>query len=74
MTYRGQVRNGVVVLDRPGGLPEGAEVEVSALEGADATPTLFDRLKDVVGIVDELPPDMAEKHDQYIHGAVPSSP
>lgn len=29
MTYRGQVRNGAVVLDPPAELPEGATVEVS---------------------------------------------
>ncbi len=29
MTYRGQVRNGAVVLDPPAELPEGAAVEVN---------------------------------------------
>ena len=31
MTYRGRVRNGVVVLDDPKALPDGAEVTVRAL-------------------------------------------
>ncbi len=29
MTYRGRVRNGVIVLDEPAALPEGAEVDVT---------------------------------------------
>ena len=32
MTYRGHVKQGVIVLDPPGELPEGAEVEVRAAE------------------------------------------
>ncbi len=31
MTYRGQVRNGAVVLDPPAELPEGAAVEVNVV-------------------------------------------
>jgi hypothetical protein len=32
MTYRGHVKNGAVVLDTPAQLPEGAVVEVSAID------------------------------------------
>lgn len=31
MTYRGQIRNGAVVLDPPAELPEGAAVEVNVV-------------------------------------------
>ncbi|MDQ3439081.1 MAG: hypothetical protein M3478_01880 [Planctomycetota bacterium] len=31
MTYRGQIRNGAIVLDPPAQLPEGAAVEVSVV-------------------------------------------
>lgn len=31
-------------------------------------PTLFDQFKDVIGIAPDLPEDMAEHHDHYIHG------
>jgi hypothetical protein len=31
-------------------------------------PTLYERLKDVIGIV-EGPPDLAENHNHYAHGA-----
>ena len=34
----------------------------------DGGPTLFDRLKPVIGQAEGLPPDMAEQHDHYIYG------
>ncbi len=73
MTYRGYVKNGVVVLDPPADLPEGAEVEVGVVgEGRepleDETPTLYEQLKDVIGIADGLPSDLARNHDHYLHG------
>ena len=38
MTYRGHVKNGVVVLDEPVKLPEGAEVKVDlAAASSDST-------------------------------------
>ncbi|MGA2229598.1 MAG: hypothetical protein ABSH22_01620 [Tepidisphaeraceae bacterium] len=69
MTYRGRVKNGVIVLDPPAALPEGSEVNVSPKSDPETIPTLNERFKDVIGIVDDLPPDMAENHDHYIHGA-----
>jgi predicted DNA-binding antitoxin AbrB/MazE fold protein len=65
MTYKGHVKNGVVVLDEPADLPDGAEVQI---ELAAEEQTLYERLKDVIGIVKGLPPDFAEQHDHYIHG------
>ncbi len=67
MTYRGHVRNGLVVLDEPAELPEGAAVRVE-LDEAERGPTLADRLRDVIGIAKGLPPDLAEQHDHYAHG------
>ncbi|MBM4039632.1 MAG: hypothetical protein FJ290_14080 [Planctomycetes bacterium] len=67
MTYRGHVENGLVVLDEPASLPEGARVRVEP-EESEREPTLAERLKDVVGIIEGLPPDFAEQHDHYIHG------
>lgn len=78
MTVRGQVKNGVIVLDTPAALPEGAEVEVNLIDHAtgDRAPnpptddgkTLYDRLKPVIGQAHGLPPDLAENHDHYLHG------
>ena len=67
MTYRGRVKNGVVVLDEPAELPEGAEVRVELAEPRQGR-TLADRLRGVIGIVKGLPPDLAEHHDHYLHG------
>jgi hypothetical protein len=69
MTYRGRIKNGVVVLDASASLPEGSEVEVSPLPDEKKGPTLSERYKNFVGSLDGLPKDMAENHDHYIHGA-----
>jgi hypothetical protein len=74
MTLRGHIKGGTVVLDEPTNLPDGTAVEVRAVEHAppsdppEAGPTLYERLADVIGIAEGLPEDMAENHDQYIHG------
>jgi hypothetical protein len=75
MTYRGRVKNGVVVLDDPSALPDGTEVSVRPLKGRGARakggrgiPTLYERLRNVVGIVDDLPPDFSVNHDHYLYG------
>jgi len=67
MTYRGHVENGVVVLDDPVELPEGAAVDIN-LSGEREIPTLAERLKDVCGIVKTLPEDISEQHDHYLYG------
>jgi predicted DNA-binding antitoxin AbrB/MazE fold protein len=67
MTYKGHVKNGVIVLEQPVQLPEGTVVHVEVLEG-DNERTLADRLKDVIGIVKGMPSDMARNHDHYLHG------
>ncbi len=70
MTVRGHILNGTVVLDEPVKLPDGTsvEVDVRALSNGDESPTLYERLADVIGIAPGLPADMAENHDHYIHG------
>ena len=69
MTYRGRVKNGVIVLEQPANLPEGAEVEVVPAGDAASLPTLAERYKDFIGRIDGLPRDLAENHDHYIHGS-----
>jgi hypothetical protein len=70
--YRGRVKDGVVVLDDPTGVPEGVVVEVVVLSDAPpkvpAAPTLARRYAAVVGIVVGLPPDLATCHDLEYHG------
>lgn len=73
MTYRRRVKNGVIVLTPPASLPEGAEVEVAPLADDQPAPTLAERYKSIIGIIEALPSDMAENHDHYIHGAAKPS-
>lgn len=74
MTYRGHIRNGVIVIDEPVELPEGAEVRVDVVPdkggttaGADE-PTQFDVLKPFIGIASDLPSDFSVNHDHYLYG------
>ena len=71
MTYRGRVKNGVVVLDDPAALGEGTVVRVEPVGmgdddgAADGPSALFrapERAKET-GI-----PDLAINHDHYLYG------
>lgn len=68
MVYRGRVKNGVVVLDPEVALPDGIEVTIEPLSSPSRR-TLAEQLGDLVGSVPDLPPDMAQQHDHYLHGA-----
>ena len=69
MTYTGQVKKGVVVFDGPARPPEGAQVRIEEVAGAESGPTWGEVFKGLIGTVEGLPPDMAENHDHYIHGS-----
>jgi hypothetical protein len=73
MVYRGIVRNGVVVLGQGAHLPEGTEVRLEPITPSEGVapngPTLAEQYADIIGTVPELPSDMAENHDHYLHGA-----
>lgn len=81
MSYVGTVENGVVVLPPDAGLADGTQVRVQTVKnvkpakgaakpGRRSKPkTLWDAFRPFVGIVDGMPPDLAENHDHYIHGA-----
>jgi hypothetical protein len=67
MTYRGKVKDGVVVLEPGARLEEGADVVVEQVR-PQATRSLADRLRPVIGISKGLPKDLADNHDHYLHG------
>jgi hypothetical protein len=67
MPYRGHIQDGTVVLDEPVTLPNGTVVHVEPVEPEHA-PTLVERSREIIGSVPDLPEDMAENHDHYIHG------
>ena len=74
MTYRGTVRSGVIVLDDPVDLPEGAAVEVIVAEsiplvdtdGIGAKLAALGRWAETLPT--DLPTDLAANHDHYLHG------
>ncbi len=68
MTYRGHVKKGVIVLDPPAQLPEGAEVEVRTSEQVSADATWAEIFRDVIGQAQGLPADSSINHDAYLYG------
>ena len=72
MVFQGHIENGVAVFDEPVSLPDGLKVRIVPIDaappkGADRK-TLAERFKNIIGAVDDLPEDMAENHDHYLHG------
>ena len=66
MEYKGRVSGGVIVLEPGVSLPEGSEVRVEVVgQRAD---TVGARLMKFAGRATDLPADMAENHDHYLHG------
>jgi hypothetical protein len=74
MTYRGHFENGVVVLDEPANLPEGAAVRVQLVAEHESQKTQGEQgshlqhYQSIVGAIDDLPRDFAAQHDHYLHG------
>lgn len=72
MVYRGRVKDGVVVLEEGVRLAEGTEVEVGvptpAPDESAEVPTLYERLKPIIGIAKGLPPDASKNLDHYLYG------
>jgi len=69
MTLQGTLNGGIVVLDQPAPWPEGTRVEVVVFTTPEERkPTLSERLLKHAGTVPDLPAEMAEQHDHYIHG------
>jgi hypothetical protein len=69
MTCKGKVVNGVVVLEDPKALPEGAMVAIARVgdsgEDRDSLPAMLLRH---AGKGKGLPSDLARNHDKYVHG------
>ena len=68
MSYRGRVKNGVIVLDPPASLPEGAEVEVLPQSEDLSEPTWAEVFQDIIGKAEGLPADASINHDHYLYG------
>ena len=68
MAIEGTVTNGMIVLDLPQVLPEGARVEVVIKPTAEQPKTLREILLETAGCMTDLPADFAAQHDHYVHG------
>lgn len=83
MTFRGLVKNGVVVPEPGAMLPEGAEVRIDLAvapepaaadsvatenNGAGSPSTFYERYKSIIGVIHDLPADASERVDDYLYG------
>jgi hypothetical protein len=75
MTYRGRVKNGVVVPEPGARLREGMDVRIepveeteNAVEGSQEARQFRDGLLSFAGVIKEGPSDLARNHDHYLHG------
>jgi hypothetical protein len=66
MTYIGKISHGTVLLPSGAALPDGTEVEVQPVEKG-AKLSLGERLKSFIGMADDLPSDLAQNLDHYLH-------
>jgi len=67
MKYAGKVKDGVVLLDSPNALQDGTIVTVEPVSPP-ARGKLGQKLKRFAGVVQDLPRDIAQNHDHYLHG------
>jgi hypothetical protein len=67
MTYKGHIKNGSVVLDKPVALPDGAEVTVDLTPVSSPVP-LTESLRNVIGKAAGLPPDASTQKRHYLYG------
>jgi predicted DNA-binding antitoxin AbrB/MazE fold protein len=67
MSFLGHIENGVAKFDEPASLPEGMKVRIVPVTEL-SRKTLAERFKNIIGAAHDLPEDMAENHDHYLHG------
>lgn len=75
MTYHGTIRDGVIVLKGAPRLPEGGSVEVTVVaspESETKPQPIWEELAELARQAENqpcnLPTDLAENHDHYLHG------
>jgi hypothetical protein len=67
MSFTGTVKDGVIVLPPGLKLPNGLEVQLIVPDSA-SPPSFADRYAAYIGAADDLPSDLAENLDHYVHG------
>ncbi|MEW6253388.1 MAG: hypothetical protein AB1716_22325 [Planctomycetota bacterium] len=71
MSYIGEVRDGVIVLENGVRLPDGTRVNVEPIDGEpenERRPGWADELLKLAGKAKGLPADLADNHDHYLYG------
>jgi hypothetical protein len=72
MTLSGYIRDGKIIVEPGGDLPEGAAVRIEVLIDRKSTPaasqTLGRKLMKHAGKAKGLPPDASRNHDHYLYG------
>jgi hypothetical protein len=68
MTCTGIVSNGKVALPEGVDLPDGTVVEMRIPESVSGNAPFADRFKEFIGMAGDLPADLAENLDHYLHG------
>jgi hypothetical protein len=68
VSYKGTVKNGVVVMEGWPPLEDGTIVAVEPIEQPGQRTSLGQRLRRFSGSAKGLPRDMARNHDHYLHG------
>ena len=67
MKCTARVENGIIRLPPGVKLPDGAEVQLTIPDSGDKG-SFADRYAGYIGLADDLPPDLAENIDHYVHG------
>ena len=72
MTYKGHVEKGVIVLDEPVQLEDGAEVTIEfcagSLKDEHSHRPFSERYADIIGKAEELPEDASSNYEHYLYG------
>jgi hypothetical protein len=66
MSYRGHVKNGVVLLDEPSSLPEGAEVNVELVASANQQGSTPPSVREFAGMLADLSDSEWESYRQAV--------
>ncbi len=67
MSITTTVEEGKIVLPPGVDWPDGTVVRIEQVK-EEELPTLYDTMKEFIGIAKGLPSDLAENHNHYLHG------
>jgi hypothetical protein len=68
MSFTGTVEDGIIKLPPQNRLSNGTKVRIEPIESAQDRNEFTRRLRAIAATMPDLPADLAEEHDHYIHG------